>query len=50
MLPVYMQNILTQGKGVIIPIQKLSMSVMDVMVIETAASVNAMAVLSGTLL
>ena len=36
--PVYTQNICTQGKGVITPIQKLSMSVMDVMVIDTAAS------------
>ncbi len=36
-----MQKILTQGNGVIIPIQKLSISVIEVIVIETAASVNA---------
>ena len=45
-----MQNILTQGNGVIIPIQKLSISVIDVIVMDTAASVNAIAILSGTLL
>ena len=45
-----MQNILTHGNGVMIPIQKLSISVIDVIVMDTAASVNAIAILSGTLL
>ena len=47
-VPVYMQKIFTHGKGVMIPIQKLSISVMDVMVIDTAASVNASDIRSGT--
>ena len=47
-IPVYMQKIFTHGKGVMIPIQKLSISVMDVMVIDTAASVNASDIRSGT--
>ena len=47
-LPVYMQKILTQGNGVMIPIQKLSMSVIDVIVMDTAASVNASDIRSGT--
>ena len=47
-IPVYMQKIFTHGKGVMIPIQKLSISVMDVMVMDTAASVNASDIRSGT--
>ena len=47
-IPVYMQKIFTHGKGVMIPIQKLSISVIDVMVIDTAASVNASDIRSGT--
>ena len=43
-----MQKIFTHGKGVMIPIQKLNISVMDVMVIDTAASVNASDIRSGT--
>ena len=43
-----MQKIFTHGKGVMIPIQKLSISVIDVMVIDTAASVNASDIRSGT--
>lgn len=43
-----MQNILTQGNGVMMPIKKLSMSVTDVMVIETAASSKVIAILSTT--
>ena len=43
-----MQKILTHGKGVMMPIQKLSMSVIDVMVMDTAASINASDIRSGT--
>lgn len=43
-----MQNICTEGKGENIPIKKESMSVTEVMVMETAASDNMMAILSGT--
>lgn len=35
-----MQKIVTDGNGLKIPIQKLKKSVTDVMVIETAASLN----------
>lgn len=38
----------TEGKGLKTPIAKLMMSVTDVIVIETAASLNVMAILSGT--
>lgn len=43
-----MQNMVTEGKGLNIPIQKLKKSVTDVIVIETAASLNIWAILSGT--
>lgn len=43
-----MQNIVTDGNGLKIPIQKLKKSVTDVMVMETAASLNIWAILSGT--
>lgn len=44
-----MQNIVTDGNGLKIPIQKLIISVTDVIVIETAASLNILAILTGTL-
>lgn len=47
-LPEYMQNMVTDGKGLKIPIQKLKKSVTEVIVIETAASLNIWAILSGT--
>lgn len=43
-----MQKIVTDGNGLKIPIQKLKKSVTDVIVIETAASLNICAILSGT--
>lgn len=43
-----MQNIVTDGNGLKIPKQKLIMSVTDVIVIETAASLNVLAILFGT--
>ena len=43
-----MQKIFTQGNGVIIPIQKLSMSVIEVIVIDTAASLKVSDIRSGT--
>lgn len=39
----------TEGKGLKTPIAKLMMSVTDVIVIETAASLSVIAILSGTL-
>lgn len=47
-LPEYMQKICTEGNGENIPIKKDNISVTEVMVIETAASDNMMAILSGT--
>lgn len=47
-LPEYAQNILTDGKGLITPIQKLMVSVKLVMVIDTAASESVLAIRSGT--
>lgn len=44
-----MQKIVTEGKGLKIPIPKLKKSVTEVMVIETAASLIIWAILSGTL-
>lgn len=43
-----MQNICTEGNGDIIPIKNDIMSVKEVMVIETAASLRVAAILSGT--
>lgn len=43
-----MQNIWTEGKGENIPIKNESMSVTEVMVIDTAASDNMIAIRSGT--
>lgn len=43
-----MQKICTEGNGENIPIKKDNISVTEVMVIETAASDNIMAILSGT--
>lgn len=43
-----MQKICTEGKGDRMPIKKDIMSVKDVMVMETAASLNVAAILSGT--
>lgn len=43
-----MENILIAGKGLLFPINKLTISVSDVIVMETAASDNIFAVLSGT--
>lgn len=43
-----MQNIVTEGNGLNMPIQKLKKSVTEVMVIETAASLNIWAILRGT--
>lgn len=48
-LPEYVQNIWTDGKGLSIPIQKLIISVTEVIVIETAASDNIFPIRSGTL-
>jgi hypothetical protein len=45
----YVQKILTDGNGLKTPIQKLIMSVSDVMVIDTAASDIMCAIRSGTL-
>lgn len=39
----------TEGNGLKTPIAKLMMSVTDVIVIDTAASLKVMAILSGTL-
>lgn len=47
-LPEYMQKIWTDGKGEKMPMKNESMSVTDVMVIDTAASDNMIAILSGT--
>lgn len=44
-----MQNILTDGNGLKIPMKKLIMSVTDVIVIDTAASLNIVAIRCGTL-
>lgn len=46
--PLYMQKILTDGNGLMTPIQKETMSVNDVIVIETAASDNITPIRSGT--
>lgn len=43
-----MQNIVTEGNGLKIPIPKLKKSVTEVMVIDTAASLNICAILNGT--
>lgn len=43
-----MQKICTEGKGEKIPMKKDSISVTDVMVMETAASDNMIAIRSGT--
>jgi hypothetical protein len=43
-----MQNMRTDWKGLMMPIQKLIMSVMEVMVIDTAASLSIRPILSGT--
>lgn len=43
-----MQNIVTDGKGLKIPIQKLKKSVTEVIVMDTAASLNICAILRGT--
>lgn len=43
-----MQKIWTEGKGDRIPMKKDIISVKDVMVMETAASLNVAAILSGT--
>lgn len=44
-----MQNILTDGNSLKIPIQKETISVTDVIVIDTAASDKVCAIRSGTL-
>lgn len=44
-----MQKIVTDGKGLNTPMAKLIMSVIDVIVIETAASLSVIAIRSGTL-
>uniref|UniRef100_A0A1Y1NIC6 Uncharacterized protein n=1 Tax=Photinus pyralis TaxID=7054 RepID=A0A1Y1NIC6_PHOPY len=44
----YMQKMRTEGNGLKIPIKKLIISVTEVIVIETAASLNIFAILSGT--
>lgn len=43
-----MQKIVTDGKGLKTPIKKLKKSVTDVIVMETAASLNIWAIRSGT--
>lgn len=43
-----MQKILTEGKGDMMPMKKDIISVKDVIVMETAASLNVAAILSGT--
>lgn len=43
-----MQNMVTDGNGLKTPIQKLIMSVTDVIVMETAASLSVLAILVGT--
>lgn len=43
-----MEKILIAGKGLLLPINKLTISVSEVIVIETAASDSICAVLSGT--
>lgn len=43
-----MQKICTEGKGERMPMKKDIISVKDVMVIETAASLSVAAILSGT--
>lgn len=43
-----MQNILTDGNGDMMPIKKEIMSVKDVIVMETAASLKVFAMRSGT--
>lgn len=47
--PLYVQNIRTDGNGLKIPIQKDTISVTDVIVIDTAASDNIRPIRSGTL-
>lgn len=46
--PLYMQNIRTAGKTLMMPIISENMSVKDVMVIETAASDSMRPIRSGT--
>jgi len=43
-----MQKMVTEGKGLETPIQKLHRSVTEVMVMDTAASLSIWAILSGT--
>ena len=47
-IPVYRQNILTHGNGVITPHMKLKKFVNEVTVIETAASLKHRPIRSGT--
>lgn len=47
-MPLYLQKICTDGKGLYIPIAKEMMSVNDVIVMETAASDIIIAIRSGT--
>lgn len=47
-LPEYMQNICTDGKGEKMPMKNESISVTEVIVIETAASDNIIPIRSGT--
>lgn len=46
--PLYVQNICTDGNGLMIPIQNDTISVSDVIVIDTAASDNIKPIRSGT--
>lgn len=48
-IPLYVQKICTDGNGLKIPIQKETISVNDVIVIETAASDIIIPIRSGTL-
>lgn len=47
--PLYVQNIRTDGNGLKMPIQKDTISVTEVIVIDTAASDNISPIRSGTL-
>lgn len=47
--PLYVQNIRTDGNGLKMPIQKETISVTEVIVIDTAASDNMRPIRSGTL-
>lgn len=48
LVPEYKQNICMAGNGLNFPMQKLTMSVTEVMVIDTAASDSVLANRSGT--